>query len=113
MFKKLSPLIAALLMVTSANSFANGWTGEANVVGIYAMSETQAIIKLSAFNNLHNCQVNEAGQVVINPSTNKVWFSMLLAAYASKQKVDIFISSNCIPIWNNTSYAEVIHVRLI
>lgn len=113
MLKKISSLLFASLIILSTNINATGWTGETTVTEIYALSETQVIIKLSSFNNPNNCSVNEAGHAIINPSTNKAWFSMILAAYASKQKVNFFVSDICIPIWPSTSFAETIHVRLI
>lgn len=113
MFKKISSLIAALLITTSANSYATGWSGEATVVQIYLLYPTQALIKLSNFNNPTNCLVNSEGHLFFNPTTHKEFLSLFMTAYAAKTKVNIYVTDQCVPLWAGTSYAEVGHVKLI
>lgn len=103
---------AFCLVALAGNSHAGaGWSGDATVTGIYTLSETMAIVKLSSFTNPDNCLTDEAGDVFINPTTQKTWFAVLLSAYMASKRVNLYVAG-CRPIWANTSYAEVGHVRL-
>ena len=113
MLKIFCALAYLLFGILSIECFASGWTNSVKVLEIYSLSSTQTIVKLSAFNNPDNCQINNDGQVIFNPSTNKEFFSIFLAAYASEKKVSVFVSDSCIPVWPQTSFAEVMHVKAI
>ncbi|TQV74248.1 hypothetical protein FKG94_16730 [Exilibacterium tricleocarpae] len=113
MIRKIGFLLAITTSLVTYQASAAGWSGEATIEGIYAVNDTTVIITLSSFTNPDNCQVNENGHVILNPATNKTWFSLLLAAYAAKKTVNIFVASTCTTVWENTSYADVAHVRLL
>jgi len=101
------------LLLFSTVAFCAGWSGKATVEEMYALSETHVIFKLSSFSNPDNCQVNSAGHVILNPTTQKTWLTMLLTAYAAQKTVNIYVRSSCTPIWANTSYADIHHVKLL
>jgi len=89
-----------------------GWSGETTINGIYVLNETTAIIQVANFSNPDGCKVNEAGHIYFNPSENKIWLSLILTAYASKSKVDIYVD-NCQSVWGNEyTFANAVHVRL-
>ncbi|OZY86768.1 hypothetical protein CBP51_07085 [Cellvibrio mixtus] len=111
-FKKLLTIGIISLLIASNYSNAGGWSGIATVDEIYALNPTQVIVKLSTFSNPHACLVNADGQVIFNPSTNKEFLSIFLAAQASGRKVNVFVGDTCTPVWNNTSYADIIHVKI-
>ncbi len=112
--KKIFDILVILVLLSFANSsLSAGWSGNATVTGIYVLNENRVLIKLSSFSNPDNCQTNEQGDVVLNPTTQKAWFTVLLSAYMAKKTVDIYVTSNCTPIWGNTSYADIGHVRLL
>ena len=97
----------------SLNCFAGaGWSGEAKITGIYALDENRVLIKLSRFNNPGGCAVNASGDVIINSTTHKNWFSMALSAYAASKPVNLYVIDSCTKVWANTSYAKVGHFRL-
>jgi len=108
--KKIMYLFCFLFVVNPVH--AAGWSGDATVTGIYTLHENSAIVKLSTFSYPHNCLTNNDGDVFINPTTQKTWFTVLLSAYMANKTVSIYVTDNCIPIWAETSYAEVGHVRL-
>ncbi|MEC4729040.1 hypothetical protein HWQ46_26360 [Shewanella sp. D64] len=95
-----------------ANATA-GWSGRAEVTGIYTLNESTTLIKLSTFSNPNDCQINSGGDVRINPSVDKNWMNMFLAAYMSGKPVNVYVSAACTGVWAGTSYATVGHVRLL
>ncbi|BCL72178.1 hypothetical protein VINI7043_26615 [Vibrio nigripulchritudo ATCC 27043] len=100
-------------LLFSLNSFAAaGWSGKATITGIYALDGDKVLIKLSSFNNPGGCAVNSSGDVMINSTTHKNWFSMALSAYAASKPVDFYVVDSCTKVWANTSYANVGHMRL-
>ena len=109
---KLQVIILFSLLFVAKNLHASGWSGAVVVEEIYALNETESIIKLSSFTNPDECQVTSAGHVIINPSVNKAWFSMLLTAYTTKSKVNIFVTG-CSAVWENTTFAKVGHIKFI
>ncbi len=112
--KKLLGLTLLGLVCISGNiNAAQGWSGIVTVTGIYTLGETRAIIKLSNFTNPNNCLTNTDGDVFLNPTTNKSWYTVLLSAYMSKSSVNIYVSASCTPIWTGTSYGDIGHVRLL
>ncbi|MBW8184281.1 hypothetical protein K0625_11395 [Shewanella sp. NR704-98] len=92
---------------------AAGWSGRAEVTGIYTLNESTALIKLSTFSNPNSCQINSSGDVRINPSVDKNWMSMFLAAYMSGKPVDVYVTAACTGVWAGTSFTTVGHVRLL
>jgi hypothetical protein len=105
-------IILAALIFISSFSFADGWSGEATVEGIYTLGESKSIIKLSSFKNPDNCQTNaDAGHMSFSPTEQKTFFAMFLAAYASGSKVNVYVTG-CTPTWNIT-FARVSHVRMV
>lgn len=108
---KLASIILGLLI--SFNTLAGaGWSGTATITGIYALDEDRVLIKLSSFSNPASCAVNSSGDVIINSSTHKNWFSMALAAYAASKPVEFYVRHTCSIVWANTSFANVGHMRL-
>jgi len=105
-----------LQLTLSSISVAGGWAAtEGNsvkVTGIYTLSETRAIVKLSSFAYAHGCKTNSNGDVFLDPSLNKSWYSALLTAYVSGKPVNVYVGDLCVPIWAGTSYASIGHVRL-
>jgi hypothetical protein len=104
--------VIAMLLPLLANGAA-GWSGSAEVTGIYTLNESTALIKLSTFSNPNNCLINSGGDVRINPSVDKNWMSMFLAAYMSGKPVNVYVSAACTGVWTGTSFATVGHVRLL
>ena len=92
---------------------AAGWSGKTKVEGVYILNENTALIKLDSFSNPHQCDTNESGDIRINPSKDKAWFSVLLSAYMADKTVNIYVSGSCTQVRANTSYATVSHIRLL
>lgn len=113
--KYLIKITMVLFFIVAQNySYAvAGWSGLATVKGIYTLDENRALIKLSNFTNPHGCKINESGDVIVNPTTQKTWFSVLLTAYMGKKTVNIYVNSACTEVWAETSYATIGHVRLL
>ena len=99
-------------LLPGAVSASAGWSGNATITSFYTLSETQAIVKLSNFSNPHGCLVNFGGDIVLNPTTQKAWFSMLWSAFLAGKTVNVYVSPNCTTIWSGTSYAHIGHVRV-
>lgn len=110
--KKIIFLLLCSFISTNACAAA-GWSGVTKVESIYTLSEGTALIKLSSFNNPNNCAVNSSGDIRINPTTQKTWFAVLLAAYMGDKPVNIYVTAACTEVWSGTSYASVGHVRLL
>ena len=91
---------------------ATGWSGKSTITGIYALDGESVLIKLSSFTNPAGCDINSSGDIIINSNTHKNWFAMALSAYAAAKPVDFYTNGTCTPIWANTSYANVGHMRL-
>ena len=111
---KLLSLILILVFANTAN--ASGWTGKVKVTGVFVLNETSAIIRLSSFNNPDSCNVNkghlpDAGHVILDPSVNRAWYSLILTAYAAQKDVNVFVSDGCKVVWEGTSYGIIGHMR--
>lgn len=106
----------ALIMLGALVSFntlaAAGWSGISTITSIYAIDDERVLIKLSSFTNHGECDTNGNGDVIINSITHKNWFAMVLSAYAASKPVEFYVADSCTPIWVNTSYANVGHMRL-
>lgn len=114
--RNLIKTVFLILMLSSAKSFAAsaGWSGKADVTGIYVLNENIALIKLSTFTNPGECAVDSNGDVILNPTTQKVWFTALLSAYMSGKTVNIYVGSGCKQThWPSPSYGTIGHVRLL
>jgi hypothetical protein len=112
--KILISLIIGSLIAFGAN--ASGWTDKAKIVGVFVLNENNALLSLSNFNNPDGCDVDkghigDAGHVVFDPSENKSWYSLALTAYASGKDVKIYVSGPCKPVWSDSSYSPVGHIR--
>jgi hypothetical protein len=109
MKKFITIMLGALV---SFNAFAAaGWSGKATITGVYALDDELVLLKLSSFNNTVGCDINSSGHVIINSNTHKNWFAMALSAYAASKPVDFYVTG-CTPVWANTSFAKVGHMRL-
>jgi len=111
----LSVIIVAVLSGISISSFAAnaGWSGEATIQSFYALNDDAVLIKLSSFNNPGGCSTNSSGDIIVNPNTEKTWFTLLLSAYMAGKTVNIYVVNACTPYWAGTDYAEIGHVRVI
>lgn len=109
----IKPILAIVVLINlTGKSFAGaGWSGSATITSIYSLNENIALIKLSNFTNPHGCSVDSQGDIVINPTTQKVWFTMLYSAYMANKNVNIYVTPNCTAQWAST-YASAGHVRL-
>ncbi|WP_255984109.1 hypothetical protein [Vibrio campbellii] len=107
-------LSMTLTMLTSFQSFAApGWSGKSKISSIYVLNETQALIKLASFRNPHNCEVNSSGDIILNPLTNKTWFTILLSAHMAGKEVDVYVNANCGKThWVGPTFATIGHVRI-
>ncbi|AGU96128.1 hypothetical protein [Vibrio campbellii] len=107
-------LSMTLTMLTSFQSFAApGWSGKSKISSIYALNETQALVKLASFRNPHNCEVNSSGDIILNPLTNKTWFTILLSAHMAGKEVDIWVNASCDKThWVGPTFATIGHVRI-
>jgi hypothetical protein len=106
-------LMVALIITTFQCHAGAGWSGKATVSSIYAMNENAAIVKLSNFSNPQGCNIQASGDVFINPTTQKTWFTLLLSAYMAGKSVDIYVTASCQSYWANTDFAVIGHVRLL
>ena len=88
-----------------------GWSGNAKIISMYTLNENMAILKLSTFSNPHSCLTGSQGDVFLNPSANKSWYSLLMAAFMANKTVDIYVKDSCTNIWS-LSFADVYHVRV-
>ncbi len=104
-----------ILLFTSFNLFASpGWSGKSKVISIYVLNETTALIKLESFKNPHNCNVDSNGHIILNPMTEKTWFTVILSAYMSGKEVDIYVKDSCGKThWQGPTFANIGHVRLL
>lgn len=86
------------------------------VVSIFSVDDKRALVSLSSFSNPGGCLVNvgpsNSGHAILDPSVNKEMFSMLLTAFVAGKEVDLYVRDNCIPIWSDSSFAEIAHVRI-
>ncbi|WP_435276379.1 hypothetical protein ACMAZF_05115 [Psychrobium sp. nBUS_13] len=91
MIKGIKTLVGLTCLALSFNAFsAAGWSGKSNITGIYVLNESTALIKLQRFSNPHNCNVNSSGDVILNPLTQKTWFTVFLSAYMAGKEVDVY-----------------------
>lgn len=109
--------LLCILIFSQYASAGAGWTGKVKVIGIFVLSDTQALVRFSSFNNPGHCNVDgghlpDAGHVVFDPSQYKDWLSLFLTASATQKDVSVFVIDECTPIWAGSSYAKVGHVRL-
>ena len=74
--------------------FAN-WTGETKIVSIFYINDTQVLLKLENHANPSGCNPNSYGQILIDPNVQKSLFPMLLSAYVSAKKVNIYTFGDC------------------
>lgn len=107
-------LTAAFVMLTSFyTSTTAGWSGKSKVKSMYVLNETTALIKLESFQNPHNCKVNSSGDIILNPLTNKTWFTVLLSAQMAGKEVDVYVNASCGKThWVGPTFATIGHVRL-
>jgi len=112
-FSSTALLLGILSLFSSRVAIAApGWSGDVRVTGIYTLDEGRAIVKLSSFPNPNGCLTNADGDLFLNPTAQKTWFTMLLTAYTAKQTVNIYVFPSCTSVWAGTSYADIGHVRL-
>lgn len=111
--KKFILYLTIIFLSSISKSYASaGWSGNAKITSFYLLNEGRAIVKLSNFSNTPNCLVNYGGDVTLNPTTNKIWFSVLWSSFLANKKVNIYVTGTCTDIWSGTSYAEIGHVRV-
>ncbi len=102
-------LLIISLFLFSSQSFAN-WTGATKIVSMYHVNDDQVILNLANGANPSACKVSSAGQILINPNTQKALFSMFLSAYMSGKSVTIYTSGNCLTThWADQSFNNVGH----
>lgn len=108
-------MIVMISILMSFHTFAtSGWSGKSKITSLYVLDETTALAKLENFSNPSGCKVNRSGDVILNPITQKTWFTVLLSAYMAGKEVDIYVNGSCGKThWAELSYAEIGHVRLM
>jgi hypothetical protein len=100
--------IFAPITLYAANS---GWSGKAKITSLYAVSETQVLIKLTSFTNPMACAVTEAGDILINPTTQKTWYNLVLAAHMAGREIDVYIYGDCQTVhWVGPSFGGIGHL---
>ena len=83
------------------------------MVQLYAVTPDLVLVKLENFKNPDKCLTNENADIIFNAKVSQPWFAMLLSAYMSGKKVNIYVNGNCTPWWAGTSFAEAAHVVLV
>lgn len=92
-------VIFSMFCLISAYGNAAGWSGEARVVQLYAITPDLMLVKLENFSNPDKCQTNDAADVIFNAKVSQPWFAMLLSAYMAGKKVNIYVNGTCTPWW--------------
>lgn len=107
-------LVAILFLIfRSLQASAAGWSGEARVTQLYAITPDLVLVKLESFTNPDRCATTNDADIIFNAKLNQPWFAMLLAAYMSGKKVSIYVNGTCTPWWTGTSFSEAGHVVLV
>ncbi|EGU57980.1 hypothetical protein VINI7043_12471 [Vibrio nigripulchritudo ATCC 27043] len=114
MIKQIKILVGLICLVTSFSAIsAAGWSGTSKINGIYVLNETTALIKLQSFSNPHNCNIDSNGDVILNPVTQKTWFTVFLSAYMAGKPVNVYVVPSCGKThWVGPSYGNIGHVRM-
>jgi hypothetical protein len=100
--------IFAPFTLYAANS---GWSGKAKITSLYAVSDTQVLIKLTSFANPMACAVTKDGDIVVNPTTQKTWYSLVLAAHMAGRDINVYIHGDCQGVhWVGPSFGQIGHL---
>lgn len=106
-------ILMITLLFISSQSLAS-WTGATKIISMYHVNEDQVILNLENGANPGACKVSSAGQVLINPNTQKALFSMFLSAYMTGKNVNIYAYGNCLTThWVDQSFNNVGHALFL
>lgn len=106
-------IIVVTLFLFVPQVFAN-WTGETKIASIFYINDDQVLLKLENNANPSGCNPNGYGQILIEPSVQKSLFPMLLSAYVSAKKVNIYTFGACQSAqWAAHTFNKVGHVSFL
>jgi len=106
-------IIVATLFLFVPQVFAN-WTGETKIASIFYINDTQVLLKLENNANPSGCNPNGYGQILIDPNVQKSLFPMLLSAYVSSKKLNIYTFGACKSSqWTGYTFNSVGHVSFL
>lgn len=112
---KLLALILCLILTLSftVTAAGSGSSGRSKIESLYAVNDNQVIIKLTHFNNATGCNPNSAGQVLVNPNTQKTFYTLILSAFMAGKEVDFYLYGDCKTThWVGPSFAGFGHVKV-
>lgn len=112
--RNLLKLILLIFLVSySQFSLATGWTGKTKIKQMYSLNENWLLIKLDNYNNPTNCNVTSEAHILIDPTKQKTWFTLLTSAYMANKDVDFYIYGDCQKVhWSGPSFGRAGHIKV-